>query len=83
MQFPTGMTRKSLGLTGEETFDIPQVSEALTPGAAVSVRLTRPSGQTETIVLTSRIDTRREADWVRAGGILPYVLHELGANCPA
>jgi len=29
--------------------------------------------------LISRVDTRREADWVRNGGVLPYVLNELAA----
>jgi aconitase A len=49
------------------------------PGASVPVQLNRASGQSETIVLTSRVDTRREADWVRNGGVLPYVLNELAA----
>ena len=78
-QFPPGMTRQSLRLSGEETFDIPDIAAALVPGGAVPVRLNRPSGETETIVLTSRVDTRREADWVRCGGVLPYVLNELAA----
>ncbi len=30
-------------------------------------------------MLTSRVDTRREAEWVRSGGILPYVMNELAA----
>ena len=79
LQFPPGMSRKTLGLTGEETFDIPDIATALVPQALVAVRVNRPSGESGTIMLTSRIDTRREADWVRTGGILPYVLNELGA----
>jgi aconitate hydratase len=79
LQFPTGMTRQTLGLTGNETFDIPGTDISLVPGAAVPVRLNRAGGQSETIVLTSRVDTHREADWVRGGGVLPYVLNELAA----
>ena len=79
LQFPPGITRETLGLTGDEIFDIPDVAGALVPGAAVPVRVDRGAGGSETIVLTSRVDTKREADWVRGGGVLPYVLNELAA----
>jgi len=79
LQFPLGMSRHTLNLTGEETFDIPDVAAALVPGAMVPVRLNRPSGRSETVELLSRVDTRREAEWVRNGGILPYVMNELAA----
>jgi aconitate hydratase len=79
LQFLSGMTRQTLRLTGSETFDIPGTDISLVPGATVPVRLNRAAGQSETIVLTSRVDTRREADWVRGGGVLPYVLNELAA----
>jgi aconitate hydratase len=79
LQFPPGISRHSLALTGDETFDIPDLSAALAPGAMVTVRLNRTNGQSQVIELISRIDTRREADWVRCGGVLPYVLKELAA----
>ena len=79
LQFQPGMTRHTLGLTGDETFDLPDTAVSLVPGADVPVRLNRASGQSEMITLTSRVDTRREADWVRNGGVLPYVLNELAA----
>jgi aconitate hydratase len=79
LQFLPGMTRRSLVLTGNETFDLPDTAAPLVPGAAVPVRLNRAAGQSEMIVLTSRVDTRREADWVRNGGVLRYVLNELAA----
>jgi aconitate hydratase len=79
LEFPPGVTRHSLGLTGDETFDIDDVGAALVPGATVPVRLRRASGATEPVALVSRVDTRREAEWLRHGGILPYVLKELAA----
>jgi aconitate hydratase len=79
LQFPPGMSRHSLGLTGDETFDITDPGAALVPGATVPVRLNRASGATQTLPLISRVDTRREAEWLRNGGILPYVLNELSA----
>jgi aconitate hydratase len=80
LQFPEGMSRQALGLAGDETFDIEDVGAALVPGASVPVRVRRASGATETLALVSRVDTRREAEWLRHGGILPYVLEELGAG---
>jgi len=79
LQFPAGVSRHSLGLTGTETFDIPNIAAALVPGATVSVWLNRASGISRTMTLLSRVDTRREAEWVRNGGILPYVMNELAA----
>jgi aconitate hydratase len=79
LQFPAGMSRHTLALTGEETFDIPDLEAALTPGAMVVTRLNRAHGRSETIGLISRVDTRREAEWVRSGGVLSYVLKELAA----
>jgi aconitate hydratase len=79
LQFPQGLNRHSLSLTGAERFDIPDVSAALTPGAKVPVQIHRQDGSSLTIALISRIGTRREAEWVRSGGVLPYVLKELAA----
>jgi aconitate hydratase len=79
LQFPPGISRHTIGLAGDEMFDIPDVGAALVPGGTVTVDITRASGATETVPVVSRVDTRREAQWLRHGGILPYVLNELGA----
>lgn len=79
LQFPQGMSRHTLALTGTETFDFPDIAVALVPGSMVSVRLNRSGKPSEMITLISRVDTRREADWMRCGGVLPYVLKELVA----
>ena len=79
LQFPPGVTRESIGIRGDETFDVADVGAALVPGARVPVQVRRASGERETLELVSRVDTRREAEWLRHGGILPYVLKELGA----
>lgn len=79
LQFPNGQSRRGLKLSGQETFDIPDTAAALEPGALLAVRLVRPDGSAETFEVISRVDTRREADWVRSGGILPYVLNGLQA----
>ena len=79
LQFLPGMSRLSLDLTGSEIIDIPDISAALVPGAAVTVRITSADGASRIVQLLSRVDTRREAEWLRSGGILPYVLNELAA----
>ena len=66
---------QDLGLTGEETFDIP--FDGLTPRSTVEVTVTKPDGTTQTIPCTVRIDTPVELDQFRAGGILPFVLRKL------
>ena len=66
---------QQLGLTGEETFDIP--FENLVPRTTVVVKATRPDGTVKDIPCTVRIDTPVELDQFRSGGILPFVLRKL------
>jgi aconitate hydratase len=48
LEFPQGVTRKTLGLTGEERIDISNL-QSLQPGATVPVTLTRADGSQEVI----------------------------------
>jgi aconitase A len=71
---------ESLGLTGEETFDIGAAALFAGPfesGRTVKVTATRPDGKTITFDARSRIDTPNEAEYYRHGGILHYVLRRL------
>ncbi|GAB2587898.1 aconitate hydratase AcnA [Kribbella endophytica] len=82
LQFPEGENAESLGLTGEETFDISGVT-ALNDGEVprtVHVTVTRTDGSTQEFDAVVRIDTPGEADYYRNGGILQYVLRSLIAN---
>ncbi len=77
LQFPAGQNAASLGLTGEERFDIEGIvalNNGLTP-ATVRVR----AGATE-FDAPVRIDTPAEADYYRHGGIMQYVLRRLLAE---
>jgi len=69
---------QSLGLTGEEAFDIP--FDGLAPRSTVVVRATGPDGTVREIPCLVRIDTPVELDQFMAGGILPYVLRKLLAS---
>ena len=66
---------QQLGLTGEETFDIP--FENLVPRTTVVVKATRQDGTVKDIPCMVRIDTPVELDQFRSGGILPFVLRKL------
>ena len=66
---------QQLGLTGEETFDIP--FEHLAPRSTVIVKATATNGSVKDIPCLVRIDTPVELDQFRAGGILPFVLRKL------
>ncbi len=74
LQFPEGQTADSLGLTGEETFEITGV-EVLNRGTTPQTVHVR-AGDVEFDAIV-RIDTPGEADYYRNGGIMPYVLRQL------
>ncbi|MDO5290938.1 MAG: aconitate hydratase [Pseudomonadota bacterium] len=76
LQFAPGQSWQSLGLRGDERIDI-ECDSALTPQSQARLRITRADGRTAQATLTLRIDTLIEADYFRAGGILPYVLRQL------
>ncbi|MFE5775704.1 aconitate hydratase [Brachybacterium sp. NPDC056505] len=79
LQFPAGETAESLGLTGEETFDIAGIT-AINDGATpktVKVTATREGADPIEFDAVVRIDTPGEADYFRNGGILQYVLRSL------
>ena len=69
---------QQLGLTGEETFDIP--FESLSPRSTVVVKATRPDRSVCEIPCLVRIDTPVEMDQFLSGGILPFVLRKLLAT---
>ena len=75
LQYPDGESAESLGISGEEEFSITGLAEPLNAGElprTVSVR----AGDTE-FEARVRIDTPKEADYFRHGGILLYVLRSL------
>ncbi|MDU6923951.1 aconitate hydratase AcnA [Franconibacter helveticus] len=76
LEFPQGVTRKTLGLTGEERIDISNLAN-ITPAATVPVTLTRADGTTEVIECRCRIDTGNELTYYRNDGILHYVIRNM------
>jgi aconitate hydratase len=80
LQFMFGENRKTLSLTGEETFDIVGLDETLLPKQEVAATIYYPSGEVRTIKLQSRLDTAVEVKYYLAGGVLSYVLDQIYAK---
>jgi aconitate hydratase len=81
LQFPDGESAETLGLTGEEAFEIAGLADAMAEGGPPPehVRVTARSGDGKVIEFDARvrIDTPREAEYFRHGGILQFVLRGL------
>ena len=81
LQFPEGESAASLGLTGEETYSIGGLADGLSgdgpPPREVDVTAARSGADPVSFKARVRIDTPREADYFRHGGILQFVLRGL------
>jgi aconitate hydratase len=76
LQFLPGESAASLGLTGQETFEVVGFSDAFASGFAGGKTLTvRADGRD--FQVTARLDTPTEFEYYRHGGVLPYVLRSL------
>ncbi|MFI5280640.1 MAG: aconitate hydratase AcnA [Gemmatimonadales bacterium] len=80
LQFKTGETAESLKLTGEEVFAVEGVAAALQGSKQVTVSARREGAAAITFSATVRIDTPKEVEYYRHGGILEYVLRQLAGT---
>ncbi len=76
LQYLSNKTAASLGLTGEETFNIEGITE-LKPSQRLRVQASSADGQVTTFLVSACIDTATEVEYLRHGGILPYVVREM------
>jgi len=83
LQFASGDDHETLGLTGEETYEITGLRELIDnykSGQKVTVRARRAQGTACEFTVSLRIDTPQEALYYKHGGILQYVLRQLLAG---
>jgi aconitate hydratase len=75
LQYPAGENAESLGLTGREAFAV----EGLENGESSEARVTATPDEGEPVVFTARVrlETPREREYLRHGGILLYALRKL------
>ena len=76
LQFEEGVTRKTLGLTGDETVSLTGLSD-MAVGIAVTLKIQATSGSIQECELLCRLDTALEVDYFKFGGIMPYVVSQL------
>jgi len=67
LEFKSGVTRKTLGLDGTETYDV--IGER-TPRADLTLVIHRQNGERLEVTMTSRLDTAEEVSVYEAGGVL-------------
>jgi aconitate hydratase len=77
LQFLPNQNAQSLGLTGREVFAIAGLGAG--DAKEVSVTATPPDGKAIHFKVRVRIDTPKEREYYRHGGILQYVLRQLAA----
>ncbi|HIE1652148.1 TPA: aconitate hydratase AcnA [Burkholderia cenocepacia] len=77
LQFKGSDSVQSLGITGEETYDIEGLGDDFKPQQDVTLVIHRKNGETQRVPVLLRIDTPIEVDYYKHGGILPFVLRSL------
>ncbi len=80
LQFMSGVNRKTLGLTGEETISICGLRGNLKPKCQLVMDIVFANGELKQVDLLCRLDTEEELKAYRSGGILRYVLKQLLAD---
>ncbi|CBJ37574.1 aconitate hydratase 1 [Ralstonia solanacearum CMR15] len=77
LQFKGNDSAQSLGIVGDETFDIEGLEGEIKPQQDVTLVIKRANGETKRAKVLLRIDTPIEVDYYKHGGILPFVLRQL------
>ncbi|MFH1184024.1 MAG: aconitate hydratase AcnA [Chloroflexota bacterium] len=77
LTFRDGQNAESLGLKGDEAFDIQGITADLRPRSTVVVRATRPNGEQVQFSSAAMLNTGIEVNYFRNGGILDTVLRNL------
>jgi aconitate hydratase len=77
LQFAEGENAESLGLTGQEAFDITGLSDGLEPHQKLRVLAKKPDGGEISFDVVARLDSKVEVNYYRNGGILHTVLRNL------
>ncbi len=77
LQFLGDDSVQTLGITGDETFDLKGIENDIKPQQQVTLVINRANGQKQDVKVLLRIDTPIEVDYYKHGGILPFVLRQL------
>lgn len=75
VELPEGLLA-SLSLTGKEKIQLKGI-DTLSPGAMLTLEITNEQGQESQYSVKARVDTQTEMAYLKAGGILHYVLRTM------
>jgi aconitate hydratase len=76
LAYEPGTDRKTLGLSGRETYDITGIAQGLSPGGRVQVTATDEGGKETTFPAVVRLNSPVELEYYQHGGILQRVLRQ-------
>jgi aconitate hydratase len=77
LQFKPGDSAESLGIKGDETFDVTGLDGEIRPQQDVTLVIHGKDGSKREVPVLLRIDTPIEVEYFRHGGIMPFVLRDL------
>ena len=77
LQFVDGQNTESLGLKGDEVYDIECLRNDMPPRGRVNVRVHRPDGRVDMFEVEALLNTEVEVEYYRNGGILHTVLRNM------
>ncbi|MES2148679.1 MAG: aconitate hydratase AcnA [Pseudomonadota bacterium] len=77
LQFIGDDSVQTLGITGEETYDLKGLEGEIKPQQLATLVIHRAKGEVQEVKVLLRIDTPIEVDYYKHGGILPFVLRQL------
>ena len=77
LEFKDGQSAQSLGLDGSEVVSLPGLGDDLEPQQSLTAVINRANGDTQEVSLKVRVDTPIEVEYIRHGGILPFVLRDI------
>jgi aconitate hydratase len=76
LEYLPGDSAATLGITGNEAYDIVGIDRRLAPGQRVELVIHRDGRAPKRVPLVARLDTPIEVEYFNHGGILPYVLRQ-------
>lgn len=76
LQFIDGTNAESLGITGNEDFNIVDISDNLYPNKKLKISVTRQDGSILSFDIIARLDNDIEVEYYANGGILNMILRE-------
>ena len=76
-RLPAGETAESLGLDGSELFSLKGLEGDVRPRGSLVLHVSKESGESTEIPLVLAVDTQAEIDYLRAGGMMPFILANL------